>query len=147
MRGISVMNRELVTIQRADDTPLRGLGRAACNVVGAGACRRCERVARGSPLGGRPARSAFVSSPLRHLPVANATVPPPSLSPCGDISPRWGESCPRQREARERFTLHLKMPDNKNLPNRLIWEAFHMIIHRITRSWAARRANIRSLRK
>ena len=22
------------------------------------------------------------------------SVPPPSLSPCGDISPRWGESCP-----------------------------------------------------
>ena len=37
MRGISVINRGLVTIQRADDAPLRGLERAACDVVGAAA--------------------------------------------------------------------------------------------------------------
>ena len=39
MRGISVINRGLVTIRRADDTPLRGLGRAACDVVGAASSR------------------------------------------------------------------------------------------------------------
>ena len=58
-----------------------------CHIVGAGACRRCERVARGSPLGGQPAdagrRERRPLQGLRNalgLVVGRGALTPPRLS-------------------------------------------------------------------
>ena len=66
--------RAFVTLRSTAGLPaLQILSPAPCAVVGAGACRRCERVARGSPLGGQPAEAG--RRPPRGLPLGVNAAP------------------------------------------------------------------------